>query len=101
MSIKPHDSEAKRKEIAQRLAVIRKSVRDKDGNPLSGAAFARLINVGYKTYGSWETGHRRIPPEWAELIADKFGVTMDFIYRGSLWHLPEHIIKAAAMRDNL
>jgi transcriptional regulator with XRE-family HTH domain len=42
----------------------------------------------YKQYNNWECGLARIPVEHAITLCDRYGITLDFIYRGRLDGLP-------------
>lgn len=61
--------------------------------------FTEYCGFNYTRYINWETGHRRMMPDDAEVLCDKLGVTMDFIYRGIEAQLPHNI--AMALESNL
>lgn len=45
-------------------------------------------------YNHWEKGTRRIPVDFAEQLANNYGLTLDFIYRGRRDGLPETLSKS-------
>lgn len=77
-------SDAQYPEIGARLAALREAL-----SQLTQKEWA--VKHGFNTtqYNNWETGARRIPVENAEKLADVYGVTLDFIYRGRRDGLPE------------
>lgn len=64
-------------EIGRRLAAIRKGFSD-----LSQTAWAERHGFAVTQYNNWEKGSRRIPVEAAERLCDRYGLTLDFVYRG-------------------
>lgn len=70
-------SERPYEEIGERLRNIRYSIAKQTLQD-----FASSIDVNYSTYHLWERGHRRISIENALKIADKFGVSIDYIFTG-------------------
>ena len=44
--------------------------------------FADEIGAPRKSYSQWESGDFRITLDYAAVIQDKFGITLDFIYLG-------------------
>ena len=44
-------------------------------------------------YNHWEKGTRRIPVDAAERLSDRYGLTLDFIYRGRRDGLAEKFSK--------
>lgn len=63
-------------DIAKRLLAVRKSLK------LTQAAFAARNGFNSTQYNNWEKGSRRIPIEKALKLCDRYGLTLDFIYRG-------------------
>ena len=59
---------------------------------LSQAELARGIGVRPNTYNQWESGKRLVDPLVAADICDRFGITMDWIYRGSTLGLPQSLL---------
>lgn len=66
-------------EIGERLRAIRQGFSD-----LSQADWAEKNGFGVTQYNNWEKGVRRIPVEAAELLCDRYGLTLDAIYRGRM-----------------
>ncbi len=76
-------------EIGQRLAAIRMAFSD-----LSQKAWAEKNGFNPTQYNNWETGVRRITVDAAEVLMDRYGLTLDFIYRGRVDGLSEKALKA-------
>lgn len=43
-------------------------------------AFAVALGVEEDRYSSWEKGKNSFPPEFASLLTEKWGVSMDWLY---------------------
>jgi len=71
-------------EIGARLIALREGYCD-----LSQKEWAVKNGFNVGQYGSWERGTRRVPVEAAERLCDRYGLTLDFIYRGRLEGLSE------------
>jgi transcriptional regulator with XRE-family HTH domain len=78
--------------IGRRLAALRETTK------MSKTDFAAFCDFNYTRYINWESGHRRMLPDDAEVLCDKFGVTLDFIYRGIEAQLPQSL--AIALSSN-
>lgn len=76
-------------EIGQRLRQIRHGFSD-----LNQKEWAALNGISESRYNNWENGTRRIPVDDAEMIADRYGLTLDFIYRGRRDRLPDTFMKS-------
>lgn len=75
-------------EIGARLAALRLA--------FEGAVqkeWAEKHSFSPSRYNNWEKGVRRISLEAAELLADRYGVTLDWIYRGRADGLSENSLK--------
>lgn len=72
-------------EIGDRLRAVREALE------LSQTDISRAIGVRANTYNQWENGKRLIDPLVASRLCDQFGVTMDWIYRGNMSSLPQHL----------
>lgn len=70
--------------IGARLISLREGYSE-----LSQKEWASKNGFNVSQYGSWERGTRRIPVEAAERLCDRYGLTLDFIYRGRLEGLSE------------
>lgn len=75
-------------EIGARLKSIRCGFSD-----LGQAAWAEKHNFRSTQYNNWEKGVRRIPVEAAEMLCDRYGLTLDAIYRGRMDGLSQQAIK--------
>lgn len=64
-------------EIAERLGKIRLAFSD-----LNQREWALKEGFNPTQWNNWETGIRRIPVDAAERLCDRYGLTLDFIYRG-------------------
>ena len=73
--------------VAKRLELFRKSLG------LRQVDVAREFGWSQQKWGQWENG-RRTPniPDMIEL-AERYGVTLDYIYRGDMSRLPEWMAK--------
>ena len=63
--------------IGTRLRAIRGAFGD-----LNQSEFAARHGFNVDQYGTWERGVRRIPVEFSEKLADAYGLSLDWIYRG-------------------
>lgn len=45
-------------------------------------AFAAELNVREDTYRAWELGISCVPPEWGLVLANRYKITLDWLYRG-------------------
>jgi transcriptional regulator with XRE-family HTH domain len=73
--------------VAKRLQLFRKSLG------LRQVDLARELGWSQQKWGQWEKG-RRIPniPDMIEL-AERYGLTLDYVYRGDMSRLPEWMSK--------
>ncbi len=73
--------------VAKRLQLFRKSLG------MRQVDLARELGWSQQKWGQWEKG-RRIPniPDMIEL-AERYGVTLDYVYRGDMSRLPEWMSK--------
>jgi len=74
------------KSIGMRLKAIRLANKFEEQRP-----FADTIGAKYSAYSSWETGVQRPGLTAAFRLIDKYGITLDFLYRGHLWTLHEDV----------
>lgn len=70
-------------QIAPRLAALR------DALGLTKPEIARAISCDPSLWNKFETGSRPITDTYAFHLAERFGVTMDFVFRGRLDAVPE------------
>lgn len=54
----------------------------------SDAEIARSIGASNSKLGNWKRGDNYIDPYAATLLCDRYGVTMDWIFRGRIYGLP-------------
>lgn len=64
-------------DIARRLIAIREAFSD-----LNQKEWAAKHGFSQTQYNNWETGKRRITVDEAERLAELYGLTLDFVYRG-------------------
>ena len=74
------------REVARRLRRTRLALGYE-----SQAGFARVIDTKVSRYNQYETGERLITLDVALRITERFGVTLDWIYRGDASGLPRRI----------
>lgn len=56
--------------------------------------YAVFLGFSYTRYLNWESGLNRPQPDHAEVLCDKLGLNMDFIYRGIEAALPQNTLNA-------
>lgn len=71
--------------VGQRLRALRE-FREK-----TRAEFAETVGIDATSYGRIEKGLKPLKAEMAYRIAERWGVSMDFLYRGRLTELPEKL----------
>jgi transcriptional regulator with XRE-family HTH domain len=76
-------------EIGARLARIRRAFSDD-----SQKAWAEKNRFNATQYNNWEKGTRRIPVERAMELCERYGLTLDFVYRGRSDGLSESLRKS-------
>ena len=81
--------------IGQRLADVRLALHPE----LSIQDFTVFLGVKYTQYLNWESGLNRPTPDQAEVLCDKLGLSMDFIYRGKEAQLAQKTLKALISRS--
>ena len=79
--------------IGRRIRLIRETTG------MTKTDFAAICGYNYTRYINWESGHRRMMPDEAEVLCNKFGVTLDFIYRGIEAQLPHSLVIALASKS--
>lgn len=75
-------------EIGKRLARVREGF-----SSMSQKDWAQKHGFSVTQYNNWEKGTRRIPVDAAESLSDRYGLTLDAIYRGRLDGLSEKASK--------
>jgi len=76
-------------EIGERLKRIRLAFSDQ-----GQGAWAQINRFNLTQYNNWENGVRRIPVERAEELCERYGLTLDYIYRGRSDGLSENLRKS-------
>lgn len=76
-------------EIGARLTSIREAFSE-----LNQKDWAEKHGFSSTQYNNWEKGARRIPVEAAEVLCEKYGLTLDAIYRGAVLGLSDEAKKA-------
>ena len=66
-------------DIGKRLEALRVGFSD-----LTQKAWAEKHGFNPTQYNNWAKGSRRIPVEAAEKLCDRYGLTLDAIYRGKV-----------------
>ena len=74
--------------IGERLSALRTALSDQPQKEWAEAHYFAVTR-----YNNWERGVQRIPVQCAELLCDRYGLTLDAIYRGRLDGLPENLRK--------
>lgn len=64
-------------EIGDRLTLVRQGFSD-----LTQSAWASKNGFAVSQYNNWEKGTRRISVDAAQKLADSYGLSLDFIFRG-------------------
>ncbi len=73
------------KDIGNRLVVMR------DVLGIKQAELCKAIKVAQNRMSQYESGERRITLPVAIKLADTYGITLDWIYRGEASGLPHHL----------
>lgn len=81
------------KAVGHRLVALREH-HDK-----TRAEFATSVGIDPTSYGRIEKGLKPLKADMAFRIAERWGVSMDFLYRGRLTELPENL--ANSLMKNL
>jgi transcriptional regulator with XRE-family HTH domain len=81
------------KAVGERLAALRTY------HDMLPSHFADSVNIDRTSYGRIERGEKPLKAEMAYIIAERYGVTMDFLYRGRLTELPPRL--ADSLTKNL
>ena len=75
------------KSIAKRLVALRGAL------DISAAAMCRTTGMTANRWSQYENGGRRITLDAAVLLCEKYGVTLDWIYRGDESGLPKRLME--------
>ena len=72
--------------VGDRLRLVRESFE------LNSGDFARSIQVDPSSYSKIEKGEKPLKMEMGFKVAEIYGVTMDYLYRGRLVDIPEKVL---------
>lgn len=75
-------------------AVADRLIRLREYHDLSQGAFADSVGIDRSSYSKIERGTKPLKAEMAFAIAERWGVSMDFLYRGRLTELPHTLADA-------
>lgn len=71
-----------------------KALREAFASEMTQSEWAARHGFGVSQYNNWEIGLRRVPIEAASALADRYGLDLDWIYRGKVSGLDENARKA-------
>lgn len=80
-------------QVGRRLQALR------EYRGLNSGEFARSVQIDATSYGRIEKGLKPLKADMAFRIAERYGVSMDFLYRGRLTELPSNL--ADTLMQNL
>ena len=72
-------------EVGRRLKALR------EYHEKTRAEFAKSVGIDATSYGRIEKGAKPLKADMAYMIAERWGVSMDFLYRGRLTELPDNL----------
>lgn len=75
-------------DIGDRLKGVREGFSD-----LKQKEFAEKNGFNHSQWNNWEKGSRRISVDAAETLSDRYGLDLDYIFRGRLSGLSEKASK--------
>lgn len=81
-----HEDQPQYAEIGRRLVAIRRAE-----SSMNQKEWAEKHGFGATQYNNWEKGTRRITVDEAERLCTLYGLSLDFVYRGRLSGVPDHI----------
>lgn len=73
------------------VAVGRRVMALREYHALTRAEFAASVEIDATSYGKIEKGEKPLKADMAYRIAERWGVSMDFLYRGRLTELPSDL----------
>lgn len=73
--------------IASRLEALREAI------DLDKGGFAQSFGVDPSSYSKMLKGEKPLKADMAYVISERWGVTMDYLYRGNLDRLPDRYAK--------
>ncbi|WP_375453754.1 helix-turn-helix transcriptional regulator [uncultured Methylobacterium sp.] len=79
-------------ECGERLRLLRLAVHEMDNQ----RAFAELYGFTHSQWNNYETGLSRPKPDDALRLKQKFGITTDWIYDGTVSMMPLYLVERMA-----
>lgn len=80
-------------------AVGRRLIALRNHHGKTRAEFSAAVQIDATSYGKIEKGTKPLKADMAYRIAERWGVSMDFLYRGRLTELPDNL--ADSLMKNL
>lgn len=74
--------------VAERLEALREAI------PMPKGEFADSIEIDRSSYSKIIRAEKPLKIEMGFVISERWGVTLDYLYRGSLFNLPDKYAKA-------
>jgi hypothetical protein len=74
-----------KRQVGRNLSLLCQAIGSTD------AEIARSVGVSNSKLGNWKRGDNYIDPYVATQLCDRYGVTMDWIFRGKLYGLPKEL----------
>ena len=94
MGVMKHDTgcvDSMKVETGARLKLARLALKEVYG--VSHAEFCRAMDITASALSNYETGTNLVSPRLLVRMKQKFGVTTDYVYTGSLEGLPKEVAK--------
>lgn len=79
----PDDTGDHAQDVARRLRLVRRALNIEDQREFGEAA-----NLEQSLYNRFETGRRLLTPQAAMKLCERYGLTLDYLYRGEPSGLP-------------
>lgn len=76
---------------AWKKAVGARLVEGRDALGRSQANVAKALKISPQRLSNYETGSRPLDIELAVKLCDRFGLTLDYLYRGQIYGLPREL----------
>lgn len=76
------------------IAVGERLARLRDYHGINQGDFADSVNIDRSSYSKIERGTKALKADMAFAIAERWGVSMDFLYRGRLDELPRKMAES-------
>ena len=85
-------------EVGARLRLARLALKEAYG--ITHAGFCRTMGITPSALSNYETGTNWVSPPLLIRMKEKFGVTTDYVYTGSLEGLPAEVAKEIAKLES-